>query len=89
MKDKKNRRNARKLQMLAQLQKLCLARMKTTDLLHIPPPERWPKTRELAELCDENIYAARTLLLALEVEGKIYCTYRSINNSLRWFIRFK
>ncbi len=30
------------------------------------PPEQWPKTRELADKCGENIYTTRTLLLALE-----------------------
>lgn len=51
----------------------------------IPPPEQWPKTRELADKCGENIYTTRTLLLALEKEGKVRCTHRSINNSLRWY----
>ena len=49
------------------------------------PPEQWPKTRELADKCGENIYTTRTLLLALEKEGKVHCTHRSINNSLRWY----
>lgn len=49
------------------------------------PPEQWPKTRELADKCGENIYTTRTLLLALEKEGKVRCTHRSINNSLRWY----
>jgi hypothetical protein len=53
---------------------------------HPPAPEHWPKTRELADKCGENIYTTRTLLLALEKEGKVSCTHRSINNSLRWYI---
>lgn len=81
--------NARELQMLIQLQKLCLARMEATGILYAPPPEQWPKTRELADLCDENIYAARILLLKLQKEGVVHCTPRSIDNSLRWFISFK
>ncbi|MEX0634398.1 FaeA/PapI family transcriptional regulator [Serratia ureilytica] len=44
------------------------------------PLEQWPKTRELADKCGENIYTTRTLLLALEKEGKVRCTHRSINN---------
>ncbi|WP_417903533.1 FaeA/PapI family transcriptional regulator [Chania multitudinisentens] len=46
----------------------------------------WPKTRELADQCGVNIYVARTLLLALEKEGKVHCSHRSINNSLRWYV---
>jgi DNA-binding transcriptional regulator YhcF (GntR family) len=57
-----------------------------TERHHPPPPEQWPKTRELADQCGENIYTTRTLLLALEKEGKVRCTHRSINNSLRWYI---
>jgi|UniRef100_A8GKX1 DNA-binding transcriptional regulator YhcF (GntR family) len=56
------------------------------DGQHPPAPEHWPKTRELADKCGENIYTTRTLLLALEKEGKVSCTHRSINNSLRWYI---
>ncbi|CNG45404.1 hypothetical protein [Yersinia frederiksenii] len=78
--------NDRESQILAQLRELCLARMGPGALPHLPPPERWPKTREVADECDEDIYATRTLLLALEKKGKVHCTHRSINNSLRWFI---
>lgn len=52
-----------------------------------PPPEPvdWPKTRQLADMCDESIYTARLLLLSLENEGKVLCSHRSIGNSLRWY----
>ncbi|WP_337263548.1 MULTISPECIES: hypothetical protein [unclassified Serratia (in: enterobacteria)] len=73
----------KKRQMLKALQGLCALHMTQETL---PPPELWPKTRELADRCGENIYVARTLLLALEKEGEVCCTHRSINNSLRWFI---
>ncbi|CAI1116547.1 FaeA/PapI family transcriptional regulator [Serratia entomophila] len=76
---------SRKLRMLNVLQVLCRERAEGAGGHH-PPPEQWPKTRELADRCGENIYTTRTLLLALEKEGKVYCTHRSINNSLRWYI---
>lgn len=52
-----------------------------------PPPEpaRWPKTRQLADACNEDIYTARLLLLSLEKDRKVICTHRSIQNSLRWY----
>jgi hypothetical protein len=72
--------------MLNVLQGLCSERIALDTLQEPPPPELWPKTRELADKCGENIYVTRTLLLALEKEGKVHCTHRSINNSLRWYI---
>ncbi|CDG48807.1 hypothetical protein [Serratia symbiotica] len=75
----------RKLQMLNVLKGLCRERGAGGEGKPLPQ-EQWPKTRELADKCDENIYTTRTLLLALEKEGKIRCSHRSINNSLRWYI---
>lgn len=75
---------SRKSLMLNVLQGLCRERVEGSGGHH-PPPEQWPKTRELADKCGENIYTTRTLLLALEKEGKVHCTHRSINNSLRWY----
>ena len=72
--------------MLNVLRKLCMERAAGAGGHHPPAPEHWPKTRELADKCGENIYTTRTLLLALEKEGKVSCTHRSINNSLRWYI---
>ncbi|WP_425585500.1 FaeA/PapI family transcriptional regulator [Yokenella regensburgei] len=57
-----------------------------TEVLSPPPaPDQWLKTRLLADLCDEDIYTARLLLLSLENEGKVLCSHRSIGNSLRWY----
>lgn len=50
-----------------------------------PEPEEWPKTRQLADICNEDIYTARLLLLSLAQEGKILCSHHSIGNSLRWY----
>lgn len=69
----------RKLQMLNVLKGLCRERGARGKPL---PQEQWPKTRELADKYDENIYTARTLLLAFEKEGKIRFSHRSINNTL-------
>lgn len=55
--------------------------------VQVPPPEpdEWPKTRQLADACNEDIYTARLLLLALEKDGMVMCSHRSIQNSLRWY----
>lgn len=52
-----------------------------------PPPqyEVWPKTRDIAEGSDVSIYSVRMYLLELEKDGKILCSHKSINNSLRWY----
>ncbi|AVX36816.1 FaeA/PapI family transcriptional regulator [Yersinia massiliensis] len=86
MKNESKKYRARKEMMLSQLQSLCSASNDAYTLTQLPPPESWPKTRELADRCNESIYATRTMLLTLEREGKVYCTFSSINNSLRWFI---
>ncbi|AHG20036.1 hypothetical protein Z042_10625 [Chania multitudinisentens RB-25] len=76
----------RKQHMLNELQNLCARCSDQEALQPLPPMEMWPKTRELADQCGVNIYVARTLLLALEKEGKVHCSHRSINNSLRWYV---
>jgi hypothetical protein len=50
-----------------------------------PGPDQWPKTRQLANACNEDIYTARLLLLSLEGDGKVLCSHRSVQNSLRWY----
>lgn len=44
----------------------------------------WVKTRDVAEASDVSIYTARRYLLDLEAEGRVICSQKSINNSLRW-----
>jgi hypothetical protein len=74
--------NAKKHNMMKSLNLLC------GEIQSPPPaPELWPKTRQLADACNESIYTARLLLLALEKEGKVLCTHRSVHNSLRWYVR--
>ncbi|MDA5483533.1 hypothetical protein PGS49_23355 [Yersinia intermedia] len=51
-----------------------------------PPQNRWPKTRDIANICDISIYSSRSVLLGLVARGKVQVTAHSINNSLRWFI---
>lgn len=51
----------------------------------IPDAALWPKTREIADICDESIYTTRRFLLLLEQEGFVLCSHRSIQNSLRWY----
>ncbi len=50
---------SRKSLMLNVLQGLCRERVEGSGGHH-PPPEQWPKTRELADKCGENIYTTRT-----------------------------
>lgn len=52
----------------------------------MPPQNAWPKTRDIADICDISIYRSRSVLLALVARGKVQVTAHSINNSLRWFI---
>ncbi|OVZ85488.1 FaeA/PapI family transcriptional regulator [Yersinia intermedia] len=52
----------------------------------IPPQSAWPKTRDIADLCDISIYLSRQVLLTLVARCKVQVTPHSINNSLRWFI---
>lgn len=46
--------------------------------------ECWPKTREIADDCDESIYVTRNWLLKLNDEGKVVINDHS--HSLRWFV---
>ncbi|HHX4812397.1 TPA: hypothetical protein ACVBYD_000704 [Yersinia enterocolitica] len=52
----------------------------------MPPQNLWPKTRDIANICDISIYRSRTVLLTLVARGQVQVTAHSINNSLRWFI---
>lgn len=70
----------KKKKMLEVLCSFCTANAKP-----LPDMSQWPKTRELADACDVDIYTARLLLLLLEKEGKALCSHRSIRNSFRWF----
>lgn len=70
-------------QVYAALSTLCAARAPDGG---IPPQDRWPKTRDIADLCDISIYISRNVLLALVACGRVQVTPHSINNSLRWFI---
>lgn len=56
--------------------------------MHPPQYEAWLKTREIADACNQSIYTARLYLLALEQEGKVFCSHRNINNSLHWYPRW-
>ena len=39
----------------------------------------------MANSCNETIYTTRLMLLQLEEEGKVLCSHRRIQNSLRWY----
>lgn len=72
--------NARKLRLMEVLCIIC------GEVIDPPPAQtRWPKTRMLANSCNETIYTTRLMLLQLEEEGKVLCSHRRIQNSLRWY----
>ncbi|QLK60044.1 hypothetical protein GE278_04245 [Enterobacteriaceae bacterium Kacie_13] len=41
-------------------------------------------TREIALQCDESIYSARSILLALAKEGQVSCTKQAHSRGLSW-----
>ncbi|MDA5483380.1 hypothetical protein PGS49_22530 [Yersinia intermedia] len=71
-------------QVYAVLSTLCAERRGPDGAM--PPQNLWPKTRDIADICDISIYRSRSVLLALVARGKVQVTAHSINNSLRWFI---
>lgn len=48
--------------------------------------ELWPKTRDISDLCDINIYISRYYLMKLVKEKKAAVSEGIINNSKRWCI---
>lgn len=52
-----------------------------------PPSEYelWVRTRDVADCCNISVYSARLHLLALETDGLVLCSHKSVGNSLRWF----
>lgn len=86
MEEKLKKYDIRKSQILSALKTMCSEYAAIEKSLLLPPVDVWPKTRDLADRCGESIYSARSLLIALENEGKIHCFHRRISNSLRWFI---
>ncbi|AHM75635.1 FaeA/PapI family transcriptional regulator [Yersinia hibernica] len=51
-----------------------------------PPVINWPKTRELADKAQLDIYTARLVLMKLVDENRVKMSETKVMNSLRWFI---
>ncbi|MDN0094733.1 faeA-like family protein [Yersinia rohdei] len=51
-----------------------------------PPVIHWPKTRELADKAQLDIYTARLVLMKLVDEDRAKMSETKVLNSLRWFI---
>lgn len=51
----------------------------------IPPPSKWPTTRQIADAHDISIYKARLLLLELVKQGRVVVSNLPVSNSLRWY----
>jgi hypothetical protein len=49
-----------------------------------PEKARQANTREIALQCDESIYNARSILLALAKEGHVACTKEAHSRGLTW-----
>lgn len=52
----------------------------------VPPVDSWPKTRELADKAQLDIYTARLVLMKLVDENRAKMSETKVLNSLRWFI---
>lgn len=52
----------------------------------LPPQDKWPKTRDIADYCDTSIYVSRYYLMKLVQKKKAYVSSRSDHKSLRWYI---
>ncbi|CFQ48093.1 faeA-like family protein [Yersinia alsatica] len=52
----------------------------------LPPVTSWPKTRELADKAQLDIYTARLVLMKLVDEDRAKMSETKVMNSLRWFI---
>ncbi|WP_392432197.1 FaeA/PapI family transcriptional regulator [Yersinia sp. HM-2024] len=53
-----------------------------------PPVINWPKTRELADKAQLDIYTARLVLMKLVDENRVKMSETKVMNSLRWFIAY-
>ncbi|AIN18262.1 hypothetical protein CH54_1677 [Yersinia rochesterensis] len=54
----------------------------------LPPVINWPKTRELADKAQLDIYTARLVLMKLVDENRARMSETKVMNSLRWFIAY-
>ncbi|ATM84715.1 faeA-like family protein [Yersinia massiliensis] len=78
-------KNQRKEEVMSILEERCLF-LKKQFSESIPPVDSWPKTRELADKAELDIYTARLVLMKLVDENRAKMSETKVLNSLRWFI---
>ncbi|CNH14572.1 Uncharacterised protein [Yersinia aldovae] len=77
-------RNQRKEEIMEILEEKCNA-LKEQFTESLPPVVNWPKTRELADKAQLDIYTARLVLMKLVDENRVKMSETKVMNSLRWF----
>lgn len=78
-------KNQRKEEVMSILEEKCHA-LKEQFSESLPPVTNWPKTRELADKAQLDIYTARLVLMKLVDENRAKMSETKVMNSLRWFI---
>lgn len=78
-------KNHRKEEVMSILEEKCHA-LKEQFSESLPPVTNWPKTRELADKAQLDIYTARLVLMKLVDENRAKMSETKVMNSLRWFI---
>ncbi|MBS0055612.1 faeA-like family protein [Yersinia sp. Marseille-Q3913] len=78
-------KNQRKEEVMGILEETCHV-LKEQFSESVPPVESWPKTRELADKAQLDIYTARLVLMKLVAENRAKMSETKVLNSLRWFI---
>ena len=75
----------RKEEVMGILEEKCNA-LKEQFIESPPPVINWPKTRELADKAQLDIYTARLVLMKLVDENRAKMSDTKVMNSFRWFI---
>lgn len=78
-------RNQRKEEVMEILEEKCNA-LKQQFTESPPPMANWPKTRELADQAQLDIYTARLVLMKLANENRVKMSETKVMNSLCWFV---
>ncbi len=72
------------------MQKVLMALRTLCDIqcqpMTLPSQILWPKTRQIANYCDMDIYATRRYLIKLVNKKQAYMSDGRINNTYRWYI---
>jgi len=77
--------NQRKEEVMEILEEKCNA-LKEQFNESPPPMINWPRTRELADQAQLDIYTARLVLMKLADENRVKMSETKVMNSLCWFV---